>query len=198
MSSPKIEQTEFQCVGVVLAGGQALRMEGKNKALQEYKGRHLYAYVLDAMSAVLGSISINVNNNQAEFLENDLCIFSDAPSYLKCGPLSGIMTALNKYQATHSHILFSPCDTPLVPSDVFGVLVERARQNPESVFFMKTESGVQPLHAIIPVTLVNHLSDFLQQRQYKVMAFYRMIAAEEIHWDDESVFKNINYLEELS
>ena len=49
---------------VILAGGQAKRMGGKDKALIELNNRTLLSHVLEKISGYASPISININKNQ--------------------------------------------------------------------------------------------------------------------------------------
>ncbi|MFT2112491.1 molybdenum cofactor guanylyltransferase [Marinomonas sp. 2405UD68-3] len=197
MSTIVIDQSVLRCVGVVLAGGQATRMQGKNKALQQYKGQPLYRYVFDAMQEVGLSLKMNVNSDQERFMEKGVDVFPDDKRFNSCGPLSGVATGLSLYKEKYTHVVFSPCDTPLVPSSVFALLVEKSKSRPQSAFYIETSSGAQPLHAVLPIAVLDQLITFLNGKQYRVMAFYKAIGAESIYWNDETLFKNINYLKEL-
>ncbi len=190
--------TECQVICVILAGGQAIRMEGKNKALQQYKGKPLYYYVYEAIKGMQLPVKINVNKDHDMFESNQMDTFSDHLCFTDCGPLSGIATGLSMHQEECSHILFSPCDTPLVSSAVFEQLLKASKKEPLTTFYIETSSGVQPLHVIMPVAVLGCLMNFLKNKQYKVMRFYKEIAAKSILWEDETLFKNINYLDELT
>ncbi|WP_191600295.1 molybdenum cofactor guanylyltransferase [Marinomonas algicola] len=188
----------FNCVGVILAGGRAVRMQGKNKALQSYKGNFLFRYAYEAMAVNVNTVYVNVNLNQEVFLDENIRIFEDSSFFSNCGPLSGLATALSSFSDEYSHVLFSPCDTPLVPGEIFQQLIHRAQTQPTKAFYIETSRGAQPLHVVMPVAFLRCLLDFLEREQYKVMAFYKEIDAESIYWGSEDSFMNINYLEQLS
>lgn len=194
----KVKKCAFNCIGVILAGGQATRMQGKNKALQKYNGKFLFQHAYDAMSANVDTVCLNVNFNQDVFLEENIDVFNDMTHYSGCGPLSGLVTALSLFDKRCSHVLFSPCDTPLVPSDVFAKLIDNVLTQETKAFYIETSEGAQPLHAIIPVAFLQKLLARLEREQYKVMDFYREINAEPIFWGSEKNFININYLDQLS
>jgi molybdenum cofactor guanylyltransferase len=193
----KVKKSAFNCIGIILAGGQATRMQGKNKALQKYNGKFLFQHAYDAMSANIDTVLVNVNLHQSVFLEENIGVFKDEAHFSNCGPLSGLATALSLFSEDYSHVLFSPCDTPLVPDDVFGQLVRHAHAHPSKAFYIETGAGAQPLHVIMPVVFLKNLLVCLEREQYRVMAFYREINAEPVFWSAEDSFININYLDQL-
>ena len=50
---------------VILAGGQAKRMEGADKGLQLLHGKPLFQFIYDRLHSQVEQISINANRNQA-------------------------------------------------------------------------------------------------------------------------------------
>ena len=52
---------------VILAGGQAKRMGGKDKALIELQNRTLLSHVLEKISGYASPVGLNINKNQEKF-----------------------------------------------------------------------------------------------------------------------------------
>ena len=73
---------------VILAGGQAKRMRGKDKALIDLQQRPLLSHVLEKISGYAAPIGLNVNKNKEKYLGFNYPILNDKiEGFL--GPLSG-------------------------------------------------------------------------------------------------------------
>ncbi len=103
------------------------------------------------------------------------------------GPLAGIATALAEIKAwpqqpllaqrcdqsqagdnTRSHsasapawLLVSPCDTPLIPSDLGVRLAAALRDGSARIAIAADQKRTQPLHALIPTDIGADLTDYL-------------------------------------
>ena len=110
---------------VILAGGQASRMGGRDKGLVELNGRPLIQYVIDKLSQQNVSITINANRNQERYQDFAPVVSDSFPDYP--GPLGGIHAGLKN--ADTDWVGFVPCDSPQINED----LVERfcAAVNPD-------------------------------------------------------------------
>lgn len=190
---------QITILGVVLAGGQASRMNYTAKGLTQYQGKALIEYPLRALSSVSSNVMINVNHDIEAYQNWSLEVFTDKPECKDKGPLSGVYAALLQAELLGvSHLVISPCDTPLVNKSVFELLQQQAMQDSETVFYAESDSGVQPLHAIIPVQgMAERLKRYLHE-QARVMLFYRQVGAKPVYWQHEKDFLNINYLDQLA
>ncbi|MHB1951832.1 MAG: molybdenum cofactor guanylyltransferase [Acidiferrobacteraceae bacterium] len=100
--------------GVILAGGQALRMQGRDKGLLPLAGRPLVAHAIERLTPQVTSLAISANGNRERFREFGLPVLIDDPGPV-AGPLRGILTALNRWPA--HHVLTVAVDLPLLPRD---------------------------------------------------------------------------------
>jgi len=185
-------------LGVVLAGGQASRMNYVAKGLTQYQGKALLDYPLKALTGSASNIMINANHDVGAYQKWGYGVFCDSADCLDKGPLSGVYAALLQAQKLGvTHLMISPCDTPLVNTRVFEMLKQKAEIDADQVFYVESDSGIQPLHAILPVQgMAEKLRSYLDG-QARVMHFYRQINAQSVYWKDEQDFLNINYLDQL-
>ncbi len=79
---------------VILAGGQASRMGGKDKGLVELNGSPLIQYVINKLSQQDVSITINANRNLDSYQAFAPVVSDSFPDYP--GPLGGIHAGLKK------------------------------------------------------------------------------------------------------
>lgn len=189
---------KFDITGLILAGGEAQRMGGKDKGWQLYRGIPLVRYAVDALRPVCSQLVISANRNLEQYHVFTDCVVPDLEDTKGVGPLGGILAAL---QSIHSsHILVLPCDTPNISSAALQHLAEHAQTEPDKIHYLVTESGFQPLHAILPVAPVKEsLAQYLADTdRFGVMAFYRKIGCKEVHWENDAELENINHTEQLN
>lgn len=99
--------------GVVLAGGQARRMQQQDKGLVLFNGRPLVSYALTALEPLVDEVLISANRNQALYSRFGYPVLGDnRPGF--DGPLAGILAAMQS--ARNSLLLVTPCDSPLINS----------------------------------------------------------------------------------
>ncbi|CAL1241303.1 molybdenum cofactor guanylyltransferase MobA [Candidatus Methylocalor cossyra] len=97
--------------GVVLAGGRAERMGGRDKGLLLFRGRPLVTYSLEALKAVAGRILINANRHRAAYAALGYPVVADRDQGF-AGPLAGLLSAMRAAQSPY--VLAVPCDAPLL------------------------------------------------------------------------------------
>ena len=130
----------------ILAGGQARRLGGADKALALRDGRTLAQRTLEAMGAGFAASLLSYNSTHGSKLPSALRVVRDRrPGFI--GPLAGI-DALLAESAT-PWLLTVPVDLDQVPAD----LVERLLaciDGPDGVATVDAD-GAQPLVALWPV-----------------------------------------------
>ncbi len=108
-------------LGVILAGGQARRMGGGDKALLMLEGQTLLARVVARLATQVDKLALNANGDPARFQGYDLPVLADSVGGF-VGPLAGVLAGLD-WAASQgaTHIVTAAADTPFFPDD----LVER-------------------------------------------------------------------------
>jgi molybdenum cofactor guanylyltransferase len=119
-------------VGLVLAGGQARRMGGGDKALIKIGGVAILDRVLAALRPGCTAIVLNANGDPARFARYGLPVIADSVADFP-GPLAGILAGLD-WTAAHAPgtqwMASVPGDCPFLPRDLVKRLhVARAEQN---------------------------------------------------------------------
>ncbi len=112
--------------GIILAGGQALRMQGRDKALLPLAGRPLIGYTIERLSPQVAALAINANGDPERYRGFDLPVLADDPGPVS-GPLRGIITALNHWP--DHPILTVAVDLPLLPRDCAQRLSQRLQSH---------------------------------------------------------------------
>lgn len=187
--------------GVILAGGQARRMGGADKALLPLAGRPLLAHVLDRLEPQVDRVLISANGDPARFAGFGCPVVPDATPQgpLSQGPLSGIHAALVR-AASHgaTHLVSTPVDTPFLPGDLVPQLMLAAEASPHGLAIARTTDGDHPATALWPVTLAPALQAFLAEGGAKVTCFTDAHHATHAHFADPRAFLNLNTPEDLA
>ena len=109
--------------GVILAGGLARRMGGRDKAFLSLGGGTLLDRALARLGPQVDALAINSNGDPAAFADHDAPLVPDLDDS-RAGPLAGVLAGLTHAEgAGASHVVTVAVDTPFFPSD----LVERLR-----------------------------------------------------------------------
>ncbi len=78
---------------VILAGGQATRMGGGDKAMRLLAGRPMLAHVIETLKPQAGPIALNANGDPARFEVLGLPVIADTVAGF-VGPLAGVLAGM--------------------------------------------------------------------------------------------------------
>lgn len=114
-------------VGVILAGGQARRMGGGDKALLPLGTGTLLSHVIERFSPQVAALALNANGDPARF-DTRLPVLADSiPGF--AGPLAGVLAGLDWAAAEGaSHVVSAAADTPFLPADLVARLLLAAER----------------------------------------------------------------------
>jgi molybdenum cofactor guanylyltransferase len=176
--------------GLILAGGRARRMGGRDKGLIEVNGKPMIEYALAALELQAGQILINANRNLAHYAGYGHPVISDELGDFQ-GPLAGIATAMARI--TTPYLLTAPCDSPLLPKDL-GVCLYRALTRAKADIAVAHDGvRMQPVFSLLKRKLLPSLMTFLEQGERKIDCWYArhsVAIADFTHHPD--TFLNIN------
>jgi len=146
--------------GVILAGGQARRMGGGDKALLEIAGRPLLAHVVERLAPQVVELALNANGDPNRFAAFDLTIVPDTVDGF-AGPLAGVLAGMRwAAKRGHAHVVSAAADTPFFPTDLVERLWDAKRDQPISMAATDDpERGLSehPTFALWPVDLADDL-----------------------------------------
>jgi len=169
-----------------------------DKGLQPFRGAPMVSHVVERMAPQVRSLLINANQNQATYAVLGWPVWPDAmPDF--AGPLAGLQTGL--MHCASPYLVTAPCDSPFLPAD----LVERLTRGlldagadlAVAVTGDKKTRQIHPVFCLVSVSVLPHLTEFLQKGGRKVDAWFASLKVAEVHFSDEAAFQNINTLEEL-
>lgn len=180
--------------GVVLAGGRASRMGGKDKGLVELAGRPLIEHVLERLRPQVGELLINANRNIVTYSAYARVVSDSISDF--AGPLAGMLTAME--HANTAYILTVPCDGPYLPDDLAARLSEALQAKQASVAVVHDGQRLQPVYALLDCGLQDSLRQYLLNGDRKIDLWFQSQAMVSVAFaEDDRLFININRPEEL-
>ena len=185
--------------GLVLAGGQARRMGGGDKAKIEIGGVSILDRVLATLSAQCVGIVINANGDPERFADTGLTVIADnVPGF--AGPLAGVLAGLDWLAEQDNGIewlMSVPGDCPFLPDDLVERLHTARRKMGASVPLACARSGEwrHPVVGLWPLALRGDLRTALTEeglRKIEVWTARHGIAVAD--WPDQPIdpFFNVN------
>ena len=185
-----------ETVAVLLAGGQARRMGGGDKARLVVGGRTILERTLATIAPQVAAIALNANGDPARFADTGLPVLPD-PIPGHPGPLAGILAGLD-WAATlgADWVLSVPGDCPFLPPG----LVNRLHHARGDAPYACAASGgwAHPVIALWPVSRRDHLRTALLAGQRKIDAYTGPIPQAEWPMDPIDPFYNVNSPEDLA
>ncbi|PIK15205.1 cyclic pyranopterin monophosphate synthase MoaC [Halobacteriovorax sp. JY17] len=128
--------------GLVLTGGKSSRMK-RDKALIEYQGVPHAEYIKSVLGKVCDEVYLSAREGQWSdtSLENIPTIFDSKESE---GPISGILTAFEKYP--DSNWIIVACDLPYFNEETISQLLENYCESSDAIAFKNSDKDfAEPL-----------------------------------------------------
>ncbi|AOF53245.1 molybdenum cofactor guanylyltransferase MobA [Rodentibacter caecimuris] len=180
---------------VILAGGKARRMEGRDKGLQVLHGKPLIQYMIERLRPQITDISINANRNQAVYAKFGFPVFADELADFQ-GPLSGMLSGLEKTKT--DFVLFTPCDSPFFPNNLLEKLKSAVENDRTLIAYACDEEREHPTFCLISVELKEVLRTYLASGERRLLQFMRKNKGIAVKFTtDEGRFMNVNSLDDL-
>lgn len=180
-------------IGVILAGGEARRMEGRDKALLEVAGKPLLGHVIDRFAPQIGALVLSANGDPARFDSFGLDVISDIVD--DGGPLAGILSAMEwaRDNAPDAEWVASVAvDTPLLPLDLAARLSGAVGDGQSAV---ATSGGrLHPTFGLFNLNLTAGLRAYLNAGERKADAWAGVVDAARVDFaaDPFDPFFNVN------
>ncbi len=153
----------------MLAGGQAVRMGGRDKSQVPLAGQPLLAHVLNSLRSQTRTLALNANGDASRFAAFGLPVFADPVPYFP-GPLAGLLAGMVWARDTGARqVLSVPTDVPFLPSD----LVDRLKAVSDQKIVLAASAGKRhPTIGLWSTDLSQELYDFLVSKvTFRVTAF---------------------------
>jgi molybdenum cofactor guanylyltransferase len=184
------QQTAACTTGVILAGGRATRMGGRDKGLLQLAGKPMVEWVMAALKPQVADIIINANRNLDAYAAYGYRVVSDKLHGF-CGPLAGIASSMES--ASTPYIVTTPCDSPLVPLDLAHRLYQALHVNRAEISVAHNGERLQPVFALLTCTLSSSLLSYLEAGERKIDTWYSRHKLAIVDFSDSvDAFININ------
>jgi len=183
---------------VLLAGGRATRMGGRNKAFAAVGGEPIASRTIRLLAQIFPQVIV-ATNAPDEFSHFGVEIVSDV--HPGRGPLAGVHAAMRI--ARHPHLFVVACDMPGLDAAVIRLLLGRI--DGADAIVPRWDGDIEPLHAIYAVRALPVVERCLAEgrsamRQF--LPFLRVDYVSEAELREVSAaaasFLNVNTPEELA
>ena len=179
---------------VVLAGGLARRMEGKDKGLIELAGLPMVQYALNTVSSLVDQCVINANRNAEQYEAlaapvGAMVIPDKMEGHL--GPLAGLSAAIDALDT--DYVFMCPCDSPFLHADLVTALLDGCLREDADIAVAHDGERLQPVFCVVNRRVKPSLDAFLESGQRKIDRWFAEHSicevAAEVYSDS---FRNIN------
>ncbi|NBO65170.1 MAG: molybdenum cofactor guanylyltransferase [Acidobacteria bacterium] len=163
----------------ILAGGKSRRM-GKDKALLPLHGRPLIDYPLSIAISISQHISVVISSAQLavtayQQLAAPPLVSLLTDDYEHCGPLGGLVTALNFYISPRA-LLLLPCDMPfLTRSLIESLLTTHLNSNNDATIAVDEEGRAQPLVGVYSGRVLPTATELIENDYLRLGALLELI-----------------------
>ena len=151
--------SDFDTLGLFLAGGRGSRMGGVDKASVRLGNQTLIERGIARARPQVKELLINANGDIARFADLGLQIISDSIGGFQ-GPLAGILSGLEWMRANRpefSWLATFACDTPFFPCDMVQKLLQKAESERALVAIAASGERHHPVFAVwnsaLPVSM---------------------------------------------
>ncbi|MGH7894561.1 MAG: molybdenum cofactor guanylyltransferase [Candidatus Binatia bacterium] len=157
--------------GVLLAGGRASRMGGRDKAFAAVGGEPIATRTLRIFRALFPQVVVATNRPERF---HALGAETVADLFPGCGPLAGIHAAMRV--ARHPHVFVAACDMPGLDADVIRFLVGRIAG--ADAIVPRWDDDVEPLHAVYAVRILPVVEECLRRGRHAVRELLPLVAVD--------------------
>jgi molybdopterin-guanine dinucleotide biosynthesis protein A len=195
--------SEVPTLGLVLAGGQARRMGGGDKAFLKVSGKTILERVLARLNPYCSPILLNANGDPARFSRYELAVVADSiPDF--AGPLAGILAGLDwaaKNVPKIEWLASAPGDCPFLPNDLVPRLHAARIAEKKPLACARSGEWRHPVAGLWPVALRDDLRRALTvDGLHKIEAWTGRHGVALAAWPDQPFdpFFNVNTPEDLT
>ena len=179
----------------ILCGGKSRRF-GADKSLHTIDGKQLYRHVYDALSPLTDDIFVQCGSKDARLYG----VERNNDDYLDLGPISGIYSALK--HGRHQRVAMVACDMP----NISAKLIAHLYSHEADIVVPVWRSGyTEPLCALYDKRLIPLLEYQILNNDLRISSLYGACDVKKVEIEplieqgliDSSVFKNINYQDDV-
>jgi molybdopterin-guanine dinucleotide biosynthesis protein A len=188
--------------GVILAGGQARRMQNAvgepvEKGLLTLHGEPLAAWAQRYLAPRVGTVYVSANRCADAYGRYGQVVGDDPALGENLGPLAGLASVMAK--ASTPWLLSLPVDVPAPPVDLLERLAAKALEEDAPIAYAACGEDRHPLCMLVHCRTLGSLCDYLRSGGRKVRVWQEQNSAVRAGFPaDEAAFFNINEPEDLA
>jgi len=181
--------------GLILAGGQARRMDGRDKGLLPLQGKPLIAHVIKRLRPQVQDMCISANRNLSTYQALGFPVFSDSmPDFP--GPLAGVLTGLQQLKT--DYLLVVPCDVPCLPKNLAQHLWQALQEKNAHLSMVYDGQRLHPTCALLHKSLQTDLQQYLARGERRLHTWMLSHYAAQADFSEQpEAFINLNRPEDL-
>jgi len=147
-----------ETVGLILAGGLARRMGGRDKAFLPFGGSDLVHRAVARLGPQCDRVIINANRELERFATLGLPVVSDTVADF-AGPLAGILAGLDwlSAHAPTARLLSVPVDGPFFPDDLCARLTTAADAQHAAIASAQSDGRRHGVYGLWPLDIRDEL-----------------------------------------
>ena len=181
--------------GLILAGGQAKRMNYNPKGLMLFREKPLLTYTFNAMYPLVDDLWISANQHIQAYQQWQVSVISDQDQTF-AGPLAGLLAGMR--HACSDTILTAPCDTPFIQTTQLRRLVFEHFEHNAQITVACTGEQIHAVFLVAKTTLSSSLLEFLANGHHKVKDWLSQHQTHYVDFGKEThAFENINTFADL-
>ncbi len=171
---------------IIFAGGKSSRM-GRDKALLPFGAfTTLVEYQHYRLHQIFGRLYISTKQDKFDFVCETIHDVSQESS-----PLVGLVSIFETIEEDEVFVL--SVDTPFVDGDTIARLYKVAIDSSLDAIVAQSPQGEQPLCAIYRRSILPLAQELLSQGQHRLNGLLHNAKTHFVAFDDERLFKNLNY-----
>jgi molybdenum cofactor guanylyltransferase len=191
--------------GLILAGGQGLRMGGVDKGLQLLHSKPLVAHVHARLASQVGAVMISANRNAQQYAAY-APVMADAVEGF-AGPLAGVQAGLAV--CATPYLLVVPCDAPCLPLDLAQRLLHTLEAGQARAAYVQVQehegekAQAHPVFCLLQTRLKDAVAAVLapqisaNARRGSMLDFLQSMDAVPCVFKDAQAFTNLNDIQAL-
>ena len=182
----------MRVAGLIIAGGKSSRM-GQPKHSVQFSGKYLINHVFDRLKNQVDRVFININDDNNNIDLGTKIIKDKTNAYQ--GPLAGLQAGLGQIDSQWLQI--APCDTPFLPLNLTKTLFATLKKSDKLIIVPSSGNRIHPTLGLIHESVLPLLNDFLNKGHRGFIHFIEYVGYQEVPFQDEKAFININTINEL-
>ena len=182
--------------GLILAGGQGRRMQGRDKGWLTLDGKPLVEHVLERLRPQVQAVAISANRNLDRYRALGVPVWPDTlPD--RPGPLAGLLAALERIDT--DWLLAVPVDCPVLPADLASRLLAAATSRQANAALASVAGRAEPAFCLVHRRCRSDLADYLARGERRLGAWLARQGAVAVDFTDQpDAFDNLNTPQDLS